>query len=60
MIDFHSHVLPGIDDGSDSVATSLAMLAEMKAQGIEAVFATPHFYANRKWRATGEEPKPAL
>lgn len=47
MIDFHSHVLPGIDDGSDSVETSLAMLSLMKSQGIEAVFATPHFYANR-------------
>lgn len=48
MIDFHSHVLPGIDDGSDSVETSLAMLNCMKSQGIEAVFATPHFYADRR------------
>jgi len=28
MIDFHSHVLPGIDDGADCVETSLEMLRE--------------------------------
>ncbi len=45
MIDFHSHFLPGIDDGSDSISTSLAMLDAWKFQGIEMVCATPHFYA---------------
>lgn len=47
MVDFHSHFLPGIDDGSDSVTTSLAMLNAWKSQGIDEVFATPHFYADR-------------
>lgn len=46
MIDFHSHILPGIDDGSDSVETSLALLRESKRQGINIMFATPHFYAD--------------
>lgn len=45
IIDFHSHILPGIDDGSASVEESLAMLREMAAQGIQHVMATPHFYA---------------
>lgn len=45
IIDFHSHILPGIDDGSDSVEESIAMLQEEAAQGIECVVATPHFYA---------------
>lgn len=44
MIDFHSHVLPGIDDGSRSVRESLELLAMEKAQGIRLVAATPHFY----------------
>ena len=44
MIDFHSHVLPGIDDGSRSVKESLELLAMEKAQGIAFVAATPHFY----------------
>lgn len=46
IIDFHSHVLPGVDDGSRSVSESLAMLREMKAQGFDTVVATPHFYAS--------------
>ena len=47
MVDFHSHILPGIDDGSDCVETSLAMLRECSRQGVDLMFATPHFYANR-------------
>lgn len=42
--DFHSHILPGIDDGSQSVQESLAMLRALSAQGIRCVIATPHFY----------------
>ena len=45
MIDFHSHFLPGIDDGSDSVETSIAMLNAWYSQGIKEICATPHFYA---------------
>lgn len=45
MTDFHSHVLPGIDDGSGSLEESLAMLEMEAAQGITHVVATPHFYA---------------
>lgn len=45
VIDFHSHVLPGIDDGSRNVAESIAMLRAEAAQGIACVVATPHFYA---------------
>ena len=47
MIDFHSHILPGVDDGSDSVEMSVAMLQMEAEQGIEHVVATPHFYAHR-------------
>lgn len=45
MVDFHSHVLPGVDDGSGSVAESVAMLQLEAQQGIGHVVATPHFYA---------------
>ena len=44
MIDIHSHILPCLDDGSESVEESLELLRLMKKQGIEKVFATPHFY----------------
>lgn len=45
IIDFHSHILPGIDDGSASVEQSVAMLRAEAEQGIRHVIATPHFYA---------------
>lgn len=44
VIDLHSHVLPGIDDGSASVAESIDMLRMEAEQGITHVVATPHFY----------------
>ena len=44
MIDFHSHVLPGIDDGSTSLEQSITMLRMEAEQGIGHVVATPHFY----------------
>lgn len=46
FIDFHTHVLPGIDDGSASVKESIEILKAEAAQGITHVVATPHFYAN--------------
>ena len=43
-VDFHSHILPGIDDGSASAEESVAMLRMEAQQGIGRVVATPHFY----------------
>lgn len=45
MTDFHSHILPCVDDGSDSIQMSLDMLHRQAEQGIDRVVATPHFYA---------------
>ena len=45
-VDFHSHILPGVDDGSRSVEESLEMLRAEARQGIGTVVATPPFYAN--------------
>ena len=45
IIDLHSHVLPGIDDGSQSVEMSLAMLRREAEQGVTVVCATSHYYA---------------
>lgn len=46
MIDLHSHILPGMDDGSQSVEESLALIRMQKEQGVKVVVATPHFRAN--------------
>ena len=45
LTDFHSHILPGMDDGSADVTMSLEMLTRAESQGIARVVATPHFYA---------------
>ena len=47
MIDFHTHILPGVDDGSRSIEESLAMLQAEADAGIERVVFTPHFYASQ-------------
>ena len=44
VIDFHSHILPGIDDGSRNPAESIAMLRQSAEQGIREIILTPHFY----------------
>lgn len=43
-VDFHSHILPSMDDGSKDAEQSLAMLAEAARQGTSVMVATPHFY----------------
>ena len=43
MIDIHSHILPGVDDGASSMKESLHMLSMARRQGITDVFATSHY-----------------
>lgn len=47
MIDLHSHLLPGVDDGSRSVEQSVVVLTRMGAAGVTAVCLTPHLAASR-------------
>ena len=46
MLDFHTHILPGMDDGAKSPEISAKMLQMLGSQGCEAVALTPHFYPN--------------
>lgn len=46
MLDFHSHLIPGVDDGSKDIAMSVGMLDMWKSQGVDFICATPHFYAD--------------
>ena len=48
MTDLHTHILPGIDDGAQSVDESLTMLRMERSQGIDTVVLTPHFYRDRE------------
>ncbi|MDP4146369.1 MAG: CpsB/CapC family capsule biosynthesis tyrosine phosphatase [Bacillota bacterium] len=47
MIDIHSHVVPGIDDGSDSLATTIEMIKIAQAAGTSKIVATPHYIRGR-------------
>jgi protein-tyrosine phosphatase len=42
MIDIHSHILPGLDDGSKSLEESVAMLRQAAAAGTTDIVASPH------------------
>lgn len=48
MIDLHTHILPGVDDGAKTVQVSLDMLRKEAEQGIDTVVLTPHYYRNRE------------
>ncbi len=43
MIDIHSHILPGVDDGVESLRESLAIAEMAVADGLKGIVATPHF-----------------
>lgn len=47
MIDLHTHILCGVDDGAETAGESLKMLRMERDQGVTAVVLTPHFYWDR-------------
>ena len=50
MIDIHTHILPNVDDGSNSIELSLIMLEEEIKQGVTDVYLTPHVcYGNKQY-----------
>ena len=52
-VDMHSHVLPGIDDGSPDLETSLILLNGLIRNGYEKIIATPHIMSDH-WPNTPE------
>ncbi|WP_337970567.1 CpsB/CapC family capsule biosynthesis tyrosine phosphatase, partial [Virgibacillus salexigens] len=53
MIDIHSHILPGIDDGANNEEVSLALGRAAIDQWIQVIVATPHHqngaFNNYRW-----------
>ena len=43
MIDFHTHILPNIDDGAESIEESKRMIEKLQSQGVSEILFTPHF-----------------
>jgi protein-tyrosine phosphatase len=44
MIDIHCHILPGLDDGAQSMVDALGMAAAAEHEGIRKIIATPHLF----------------
>ena len=55
MIDIHSHILPGIDDGPALIEQSLEMCKLAAGDGIKTIIATPHYKPNRFLPPEAEE-----
>ena len=51
MIDLHTHLLPGVDDGSPSIEASRPVLEWFAAEGVETVVCTPHISASAAKKA---------
>lgn len=47
VIDFHTHILPGIDDGCKIAAEAAEILKYMRLNGVKTVAATPHYYRGK-------------
>lgn len=46
LVDFHNHVLPGVDDGARDVEEAVTAVAALEEEGVGVVVATPHFPAS--------------
>jgi len=52
-INIHSHLLPGIDDGSKNIADTIFLISKLKAMGVQQFITTPHIL-NSIWNNTRE------
>ena len=48
LTDIHSHILPGVDDGSESMEMSMEMIEQAYTQGVRRMIATPHYYPGHR------------
>jgi protein-tyrosine phosphatase len=51
MVDIHSHLLPGVDDGAPTIAASVPVLERFGADGVDTLVCTPHLRATEAARA---------
>ena len=47
MIDFHTHILPELDDGAETAEISLELIKQDMLQGVDKILFTPHYYGNK-------------
>ena len=54
-LDYHAHILPGCDHGSDGLVTSLKQVEMAASAGVKTICATPHFYPHKDSCAVGRK-----
>jgi protein-tyrosine phosphatase len=59
MIDIHSHILPGIDDGAKTMQDSISMAKKAVSEGIHTIIATPH-HMNGKYENSKSDILPLV
>lgn len=52
MIDIHSHILPGIDDGARTLDESIDIIQELSHQGVTGIIATPHYITDTMYTSS--------
>ena len=60
MIDIHSHILPGIDDGAGTFDDSIEILSDLSSNGVTDIIATPHFIKESRYTSPVEDNKALL
>lgn len=55
MIDIHSHIMYGIDDGSKNIETSLEILKDAYNNGVTDIFLTPHFIEDSRYNTNNND-----
>ncbi|MCO5259562.1 MAG: histidinol phosphatase [Crocinitomicaceae bacterium] len=46
VVDMHSHLIPGIDDGAQNMDETIALLAKFESMGYKKIITTPHVYSD--------------
>ena len=57
MIDIHSHLLPGVDDGFKTIEGSLEQLKQAQEEGVTDIVLTPHYILNSEFESSYAENK---
>ena len=60
MIDTHSHILYGIDDGAKTIEESLNILKKASINGIKDIVLTPHYIPNSKYNCSNQDKQKIL
>ena len=60
MKDIHNHLIFGIDDGSESIETSIKILNEMSNRGVTEIVLTPHYIIGTNYNCNNKNKKEKL